>query len=310
MQIPNTPLKRCYISEYNATRSLLEDFVLSPNVGQSKGVDVPLLFSYFAMNETTGSAEGIVEFEKQVYSNAVYTRLEELGFTSIDIMTFQHNDGNHSAASALNRVCGVVQKPGFHEVASGKCNPKLLAKADELLEAEQGAPSGTNGDGDGKNSEFDAKTAAALKQSMTDIHNESVGIKTTVDNIEVRILKEQDDLIKNHHLTVRALNKSIVARDQTILDQQQTVLDQQGNITELQESNRKLQESNRKMQKTIEHLKEEQGRSNKHIDSQAFVLAKLNKQKDESTTKIQTLQESLLRRATTGDGAGSKRPRS
>jgi hypothetical protein len=44
-------------------------------------------------------------------------------------MTFSNNDGNHSAASALNRVRTVAESECFTEVVRGTCNPKLLAKA-------------------------------------------------------------------------------------------------------------------------------------------------------------------------------------
>ena len=52
----------------------------------------------------------------------------------MDVMTFQHNDGNHSAASAYNRARKVAANPGFTLLTTGSANPKLLAKANELLE--------------------------------------------------------------------------------------------------------------------------------------------------------------------------------
>jgi hypothetical protein len=53
------------------------------------------------------------------------------------VETFQHNDGNFSAASSLNSVRNTGKKDGFVLVERGTCKPKLLAKAAKII-AEEG----------------------------------------------------------------------------------------------------------------------------------------------------------------------------
>ena len=100
---------------YNATEDFLEGFSM-PKL--RAGGQVAVLFTAFAFNEETGAAEGYMEFHDQIWSNNLIDRFEELGATSVDIMTFQHNDGNQSAASAYNRVRKVAANSGFILITS------------------------------------------------------------------------------------------------------------------------------------------------------------------------------------------------
>ena len=120
---------------------------------------VSIPFTAFAFNEGTGAAEGYIEFQDTVWKNNLIDRFEELGATSVDIKTFHNNDGNHSAASTYNRVRKVAANPCFALLTTGTANPKLLAKANDLLEKEKPKAS----------EQFDQKTQAAIKQSLAEI---------------------------------------------------------------------------------------------------------------------------------------------
>jgi hypothetical protein len=117
-------MKRCYVSMFNVGRNLVENMTADQ-------------FLFLAYNEETGVAEGFMEFSEQVRTNTVKDRLADLGAGSISVMTFQNNDGNHSAASALNRVRSVAKSDGFAEVVHGECNTKLMEKADDLVKIEK-----------------------------------------------------------------------------------------------------------------------------------------------------------------------------
>ena len=108
VQVDKSQLKRCYVSMYNASQGFLEGF--SMQKARSAG-PVPILFTAFAFNEGTGAAEGYMEFQDTIWSSNLIDRFEEIGATSVDVMTFQHNDGNQSAASAFNRVRKVAVNP-------------------------------------------------------------------------------------------------------------------------------------------------------------------------------------------------------
>jgi hypothetical protein len=120
-----------------------------------------------------------MELNEQVYTTTIHDRLAELGARSIELMTFQHNDNNHSAASALNRVTHVAQTKGFKEVGRGNCNPKLIEKAEELRKLEKKPET-----------EFDEKTQAALKMSlgyfMLRSYSAAWGMMTSAANLRAK----------------------------------------------------------------------------------------------------------------------------
>ena len=146
LQESNVKMKRCYTLIFNAGQSL-------ENVTANQ-------FLLLVHNEETGVAECFMEFSEQVRTNTVRDKVAELGAFCINVATFQKNDGNFSAASALNRVRDVVKSDGFVEVVRGTCTARLMKKADELaaIEAEKLRQAA------GK--EFDEKTAAAIKLSL------------------------------------------------------------------------------------------------------------------------------------------------
>ena len=141
---------------YNADQDFLSGFSMQKARGAGP---VQILHSSFAFNEGSGAAEGYMEFHDQIWSNNLIDRFEEFGATSVDVMTFLNNDGNHSAASAYNRVRKVASNPGFTLITTGRANAKLLAKANDLLENEKPTKSTSQ--------EFD-KTHASIK-SLSDI---------------------------------------------------------------------------------------------------------------------------------------------
>ena len=98
------------------------------------GGQVPILHTSFAFNEESGAAEGYMEFHEQIWSNNLIDRLEDLGAASVQITTFQHNDGNQSAALAFHRVMEASAFPGFRLISFGEVSPRVSAKARQLQE--------------------------------------------------------------------------------------------------------------------------------------------------------------------------------
>ena len=165
-----------------AHQKLFEDLHVIKKIKDSVS-DVQILFLFFALNEENGGiAEGFLEFSERVYSSAIHDALAELGAASINITTFQHNDGNHSAASALNRVRSVAKTDGFVEVVRGDCNAKLMEKANELLALEEQAPS----------NEFDAKTQAAIVASLEETKEGLSQVNTSISQMQEKITSAAD----------------------------------------------------------------------------------------------------------------------
>ena len=70
---------------YKADPATLAGFSMQKARGAGP-VSIP--FTAFAFNKETGAAEDYMEFQDTVWSNNLIDRLEELGATSVDIMTF------------------------------------------------------------------------------------------------------------------------------------------------------------------------------------------------------------------------------
>ena len=253
-QVEKVLVKRCYVSIFNADQNLVQNFSIQKSRGSG---DFLIQFICFAWNSKSLVAEVYIEFNEQVYNTIIHSRFAELGACSIDIMTFQHNDGNHSAASALNRVRTVAKTEGFVEVVKGSCNPKLLAKADELLAAERQAKG---------NTEFDEKTQAAIKLSMemteeikTNMatkeglsHLEEI-TQTTSDEIKSSVSEINEKMnsyqiaFSNQAVTIANLNESLIINDRKMM-----------NLERQNESQRfiiaKLNDDMRKKEQLILHL--------------------------------------------------------
>jgi hypothetical protein len=163
-------LNRCYVSMYNADQNLLESFTV-PRI--RKGTDVSIRFSLFVYNETTGAAEGFVEFNDQVLTTTVCARFEELGAGTVNVDTFPRNDID-AVAVALNHVRDVGKSNGFVELVRGTCNARLMKKADELAAIDAEKRSQVSGQ------EFDEKTAAAIKMSLEENKERMSQVQETV----------------------------------------------------------------------------------------------------------------------------------
>ena len=272
-QVEKILVKRCYVSFFNADETLVENFSIPKSRGPGN-FSIP--FQNFAWNADTLVAEGFLEFNDQVYTTTIHERLAELGARSIAVMTFQNNDNNHSAASALNRVRTVAKSDGFVSVVRGTCNAKLLAKADELLAEEKQE----------KNAEFDEKTQAAMKLSleMTEEIKSNMATKEGLSHLE-SITQLKADELKTSFVEMDAKMQSNYKT--TITGQAAIISEQTGIINSQQKANAELNESliinDRKMM-NLERQNE----------SQRFIIAKLNAERDQMTKEIKELTKDNL----------------
>jgi hypothetical protein len=237
--------------------------------------DVPVLFSHYALNENTGTVEGFMEFQEPVWSHHIQAQWEQLGAASVTVLTFQHNDGNQSAASALNRVTKLACSPGFRLVQSGCCNPKLLAKANELAEKDQAKLTAP---------EFDEKTQAVIKQSLAVAERISESMVTKkelqdfgessqksseellchVDEIKEKIAKDYEDHFRSQTVTISSQSEMISKQSVTIS----------------------------KLQSALEAKGKDMDVLTKKNHSQSVIIARLNTERDSALKKLQTLQNS------------------
>ena len=230
-------------------------------------------YMHFALNKATGVAEVYMEFEKQVMTNTIKERLSEYGASSINLMTFQHNDGNHSAASALNRVRTVAKSEGFVEVVKGSCNPRLLAKANELMAMEKKP----------EDAEFDEKTQAALKMSLGEI-KDAMATKEGLSHLE-EITQLKSDEINSSLVEIK---KTI--QDKTRDDYQITLANQAVTIDQQRQTINAQQETIAKLNESLLINDRKTMLLEKQNEGQRFIIAKLNSELRQKDEKIEQLR--------------------
>ena len=154
-------LKRCYVYFFNANAEILKNL----NISKARGAgEIKASYSAFSFNAATCFAEGVVEFDEQVWINKLEEHLAMQGAACITILTFTNNDNNQSAGAALARVWKSAKALGFELITQGECNAKLTAKAEEITREDESAESGTA---------LDEKMQAAFKQSLLEMKETS-----------------------------------------------------------------------------------------------------------------------------------------
>jgi len=162
----------------------------------------------------SGIAEGFLEFHENVWTNVLKDRLATLGADSIVVKTFQKNDGNLSAAIALNQVRSLVESKGFVEVVRGECNAHLLKKANELANKERIERIGV------------ARRAGSIIQQKDTVIEKKDAIIERKDAIIERkseelekkdaIIEKKDKKLKKNDAIIEKKNEELKKKDQEI----------------------------------------------------------------------------------------------
>ena len=255
-------------------------------------------FVDFSFNSASGFAEGIVEFAEQVWSDKLEESLAQQGAACITILTFQNNDGNRSAGAALARVWKAGKQPGFEQITRGVCNPKLLAKAQELTEqdAKDEAEAGQK---------FDAKTQECLKLSLEEMRanmatkglqedmNDRMATKDdlskmdeTLDELNLK-LATKDDLSKMDKTTQQSIDEmKRILTERITAEFSKTITNQAQIITGLQDTVEKLEDIIATKDRDNQTLEDKN-------HSQRCVLARLNQEKMEDARRIKLLTDKI-----------------
>jgi hypothetical protein len=193
-------------------------------------------------------------------------------------MTFQNNDNNHSAASALNRDIAVSKTDGFRSVVRGG-NPRLAEKARELMEAEKKPES----------AEFDEKTKAVLlmslenmatKEGLSHLGEKSDGIQSSVDDMKEIINNDYQGLIATQKVTIDHLYECITNKDRNTMQLESQIKRQTHMIAKLNFEKDKLNSEKAK-------LNEEKDHANK-------VIAELNAEKARTAIELKEKDHTIL----------------
>ena len=175
-----------------------------------------------------GFAEGFMEFGDQILTSAVSRRLMELGAASIKLKTFQSNDGNQSAAVALNRVRSLVESKGFVEVVRGECNAHLLKKANELSNKERieriGVARRAGSIIQQKDTVIEKKDAiierkdALIEKKSGELERKDAIIERKSEELEKKdaIIEKKDKKLKKNAAIIEKKNEELKKKDQEI----------------------------------------------------------------------------------------------
>jgi hypothetical protein len=278
-------VKRCYVSTFSATESILREFSLSKGNGRGgvgEGV-IPLVFSEFAFNEESRLTEGVMEFTSdKVHTSRVQSAFADLmGLPSayVNIGTFQKNDGDRSAAAAINMVRKMAKSPGFKLVVGnggGKCPAKLNDVAEKLREKTE------QSERDAYNRDFNEKLAAAMKQSALETGeklDKSVGGVAAVDG-------KVDLLVGTAEAISVGLNDTL-AKETQKREHAEHLMHQANGRTGLEprEANRDLRKENSRL---TNHNTFVRSLVNQHIDSLKTAITEF---KDEAGLRFDTMEE-------------------
>ena len=261
---------------FNADQRLVENFAIPKSRGAG---DFSIQYQCFAWNKETLAAEAYLDFNDQIWTTTIHDRLAELGARTITVMTFQNNDNNHSAASALNRVIAVSKTDGFKSVVRGECNPRLAEKAREMMEAEKKPES----------AEFDEKTKAVLlmslenmatKEGLSHLEEKSDGIQSSVDDMKEIINNDYQGLIATQKVTIDHLYECITNKDRNTMQLESQIKRQTHMIAKLNFEKDKLNSEKAK-------LNEEKDHANK-------VIAELNAEKARTAIELKEKDHTIL----------------
>ena len=274
--------------------------------------DYQTAYSEFALNQTTGFTEGLVEFEEQIWNNALEEHLDKQGAACITLLTFQNNDKNESAGAALARVWKSAKGSGFDLFTQGECNAKLHAKAKEILQEDESAESGPA---------LDEKMQAAFKLSfaLQEKMNETMVTKDDLAKVG-EAMATKDDLTKIDE-TVDEMSLKMVTKEEFIRMKDTLTAafskinsSQTQTIFSLQETAKKLEEiivtKDRDVSNQAQTIKEletvvitkdrdvsNQAQTIKELEernySQRCVLARLNQEKTADANIITKLNEKI-----------------
>ena len=200
---------RCYFSCFNVHPEFASEFKFPKSKGSGfftvKYIDA-------GFNKEAEMGEFFIEFNEKVKEHKLAQALEKAGAGQVTITTFANNDGNESASNALLRVWTIQKQTGY-SYRCGDCQEALLTKTQAKFAESQKKQQET--------SEFDEKTAAAIKQSLADLGEtnkqslaEIGAVNEKVDNIQEGVCHIIPEL-KAENERLKKVNQDLVlSRDQ------------------------------------------------------------------------------------------------
>jgi hypothetical protein len=200
---------RCFFVCFNVNPEFAREFKFAKSKG---GGEFTIQYMNAGFNQEAEFGEFYIEFAEYIWEHKLVEALETAGASQVFVTTFPSKDWNESAANALCRVLTVMNKTGI-SYTQGKCSETVLTKAQAKFAESQKKQYET--------SEFDEKTAAAIKQSLADIGEtnkqslaEIGAVNGKVDNIQEGVCHIIPEL-KTELERVKKVNQDLVlSRDQ------------------------------------------------------------------------------------------------
>ena len=161
-----------------------------------------ITFLELATNAELDAVEFIAVFHAHVYTRAVQEMLEKHGASSITMVSFA-NDGYKGAAAAILRIRSLPAEKGWTCRNDGVMDGKFIAKVEELERQREARA---------VDAEFNAKHAAAMKESLSELTSQVQGVhvhmanKTDINELRaesVISLRQEQATVANLQLTIK-----------------------------------------------------------------------------------------------------------
>lgn len=205
MQDDPVKTSRFFISCYNLEPSVLSGFKVQRQRGGT--VDVQYMIASFDKEASYG--ELYVEMSEAITSTKLQQTLEALDMCQVMVTTFSKEGRDDSCASAIFRIMQQQEKTGQgleYGQTTEHVKNKLQAK---LAEAEMA------------DNEFDAKTAAAIKESLADMRQQVERVADGVNGMHPMLNEIENGIcrvIPNYHEEIRKL-ETIIEHKTLLCDQ-------------------------------------------------------------------------------------------
>jgi chromosome segregation ATPase len=273
---------RVYFTCFNVDQSFARNFKFPKSKGDGF---FTVKYMFAAFDKEAEAGEFYVEFEERVWEHKLIEALEAAGATQVIPQTFAHNDGNESASDALLRVWNLSDRTGLCYF-QGECQEALQTKTSAKLKESKKKRVA---------SEFDEKTAAAIKQSLSDIGETNKQSLAGIGNVsgKVEIIDEKVSDIGENVVSINSQIKEMIDLKKKNEDLEKALTHKRKECDRIEyEKGRKTEEVN-KLQKVISSRDEMLRQTRKFALEQSIQIDSKEREYDLKEREWATLREQL-----------------
>jgi len=240
-----------------------------------------ITFLELATNAELDAVEFLAVFHSRMYTHAVQDLLLKHGASSITMVSFA-KDGYKGAATALLRIRGLPAEKGWMCRNDGVMDGKFIAKVEELERQREARA---------VDAEFNAKHAAAMKESLSELTNRVQGVHAHMANkTDINELRVESVIsLRQEQATVANLQLALKEEQATVANLQLALKEEQATVANVQLALKKEQAANAEMRKALKSAQAAGGTTLVNLDHE-------QQRGRRGTNMIRTLNEDIKSR--------------